>query len=72
MGPKKGRKNVWRIEVPTDTHTESELGYASADIQRRMKERELRERAEAVKWTQRVEERQAHLLNSNPGTRKDI
>ena len=39
MGPKKGRRNVKKIEVPTDTSTEFELGDTAADIQRRREER---------------------------------
>ena len=47
MGPKKGRKNVSKIEVPRDKPTESELGDKAADIQRRREKREQRERGEA-------------------------
>ena len=43
MGTKKGRRNVRKIEIPTDTPTECELGDTAADIQRR-KEMEHRER----------------------------
>ena len=43
MGPKKSRKIVRKIEVPTGTHTEFELGDIAADIQRRREEREQRE-----------------------------
>ena len=41
MGPKKGRRNVRRIEVPTDT--EFELGDTAPDIQRGREERAQRE-----------------------------
>ena len=44
MGPKKGRRNVRKVEVPKHTPIEFELGDAAADIQRRGKEREQRER----------------------------
>ena len=44
MGPKKGRRNVRKIEAPTDTPTKFELGDTAADIQRRREEREQRER----------------------------
>ena len=40
MGPKMSRKNVRKIEVPIDTSTEFELGDTTADIQRRIVERE--------------------------------
>ena len=49
MGPKKGRRNVRKIEVPTDTPAEFEFGETAADIQRRREEREQREREEAEK-----------------------
>ena len=35
MGPKKGRRNVRRMEVPTNIPTEVELGDAAAHIERR-------------------------------------
>ena len=35
MGPKKSRRAVRRIEVPTETPPEFELGDTVADIQRR-------------------------------------
>ena len=106
MGPKKARKKVGKIEVPTDTPTELKLGITAADIQRRRHEREQRKWEEAekqqreerkreearrvetpesteeavakkdqelrrvkVKWTQRMEERPAHL-NHNPGAQE--
>ena len=40
MGPKKGRRAVKRIEVPTETPSEFELGDTLADIQRRKEEKE--------------------------------
>ena len=43
MGSKKGRK-VRKIEVPTDSVPEFELGDTAVDIQRRREEREARER----------------------------
>ena len=46
MGPKKGRR-VKKIEVPTDSVPELELGHTAVDIQRRREEREAREREEA-------------------------
>ena len=45
MGPKKGRR-VRKIEVPTDSVPEFELGDTEADIKRRREEREAREREE--------------------------
>ena len=39
IGPKKGRKNVRKIKVPTDTPTEFELGDTAADTQMRRKSR---------------------------------
>ena len=52
MGLKKARKNVKKIEVPTDTPTEFELGYTAADIQREAEkqQREEREREEARRF----------------------
>ena len=46
MGPKKGRQIARKIEVPTDTPTEFELGYTPAETQSRRQDREQRERAE--------------------------
>ena len=46
MGPKKGRR-VRKIEVPTDSVPEFELGDTAADIQWRRQEGEAREREEA-------------------------
>ena len=53
----KSRKNVRKIEVPTDTSEEFELGDKAADFQRRREEREQRDREEAEK--QQKEERQS-------------
>ena len=50
MGPKKRRKHAGTIEIPTDTPTESQLGYTGADIQRWIEEREPRE------WEENSEE----------------
>ena len=47
MGPKKGRGNVRKIEVPTGTPTEFELWDTAADILSRREEREHREREAA-------------------------
>ena len=47
MGPKNGRR-VRKIEVPTDSVPEFELGDTAADIHCR-EEREARERVEAEK-----------------------
>ena len=47
--PKKGRKNVRKIEVPTDRPIECQLGDTTADIQKRREERERREREETEK-----------------------
>ena len=55
MVPKRGRKNVRKIKVPTCTPIEIELGDTAADIQSRMEEREQRQREEAIK--QQREER---------------
>ena len=46
MGPKKDRR-VRKIEVPTDSAPDFELGDTSADIQQRRQETEAREREEA-------------------------
>ena len=35
-----------KVKVPTDTHTEFELGDTAADIQRRREEKEASEREE--------------------------
>ena len=55
MGPKKGRR-VRKIEVPTDSVPESELGDTAADIQRRRLEREARKREETQQEQQNEEE----------------
>ena len=50
MGPKKGKRNVRKTGVPTETFpkssilTEFEWGDTASDIQRRREEREQRER----------------------------
>ena len=46
MGSRKGRR-VRKIEVPTDSVPEFELGDTAADIHRGRQEREARERKEA-------------------------
>ena len=46
MGPKKGRRNVRKIEVPTHIPKEFELGDTAADIQRKREEGEQRAREE--------------------------
>ena len=46
MGPKKGRR-MRKIEIPTDTPTEFELGDRAADIQRREKRHRNRGRKPA-------------------------
>ena len=46
MGPKKGRMNVRKIAVSTDTPTKFELGDTAADIQRSREEREQREKGD--------------------------
>ena len=43
MGHMKGR-TVKKIQIPSQSVTEFELGYTAADIQQRRKEREARER----------------------------
>ena len=55
MGPKKSRKNVRKIEVPTNTPTEFDLGDTTAGIQRRREKREQREGG-GRKTTERGEE----------------
>ena len=45
MSSKKARR-VSKIEVPTNSVHEFELGYTTADIQRRREETEARERTE--------------------------
>ena len=49
MCPKKGRRNVRKVEIPTDTPTEFELGDTAADIQRQREEKEQRKRKETQK-----------------------
>ena len=44
MDPKKGRRNMRKIDVPTDTPTEFDLGDTAADIQRKREEREQSEK----------------------------
>ena len=55
MGPEKARKNVRKIDVPTDTPTGFELGDTAADYQRRRKQTEKGERVKEEK--QQREER---------------
>ena len=65
MGPEKGRKNVRKIEVPTDTPTEFELGDTAADIQRR-EDREQREKeAEKQQREEREEAKTAETPQSH-------
>ena len=54
MVPKK-RRRVTKIEVPTDSIPEFELGDTAADIQQRREEREARDREEARQQQQREE-----------------
>ena len=68
MGTKKG-KRVRKIEVPTDSVPEFELGDTVADIQRRRQEREARKREEAQQQHQREEEarrEEARAKKSHP------
>ena len=55
MDPKKGRR-VRKIEVPTDSVPEFELGDTAADIKQRRQERETRAREEAQQQQWREEE----------------
>ena len=56
MGSKKGRR-IRKINVPTDTPTEFELGDTTADIQRRREEaRERKEEAQKQRKEARKEE----------------
>ena len=55
MGPKKGRR-VRKIEVPTGSVPEFELGDTETDIQLRREERKAREREETQQQQQREEE----------------
>ena len=55
MGPKKGRR-VRKIEVPTHSVPEFELGDTAANIKRGREEREVSEREEAQQQQQREEE----------------
>ena len=50
------RTNVRKIEIPTDTLTEFELGDTAAAIQRRREEREQREEAEKQQMEERERE----------------
>ena len=82
MGPKKGRR-VRKIEVPTDTQSLSwgygcrytvedggeegkRKGGRGTETEGRSEKRQIKV---TQKWTQRLEERRAHL-NHNPGTRR--
>ena len=59
MGPKKSRKNVKKIEVPTDTPIELELGETAADIQRRRRKAiEQMEREDAEKQQRKERDRE--------------
>ena len=51
------KKNLRKIEVPTDTSTEFELGDTAPDIQRMREEREQREREEAKRLHREVRDR---------------
>ena len=53
MSPKKARKNLRKIEVPTDTPPECELGDTTVDIQRRRQGRKQRERGRRQRKKQR-------------------
>ena len=57
MGPKKGSR-VRKIEVPTDSVLEFELGDTAADIQQMRQEREAREREEAQKQMEQEAKRE--------------
>ena len=65
MGPKQGRKNARKIEIPRDTPTDFKLGDTAADIQRMREEREQREREEVEKQ-QREERKETRGLDKTP------
>ena len=62
MGPKKGRR-VRKIEVPTDSVLEFNLGDTAADIQWRREEREATEREEKTQ-KQKEEARREEATHS--------
>ena len=64
MGPKTGRRNVRKVEVPTDTPTEFELGDTATVLRR--EKTELREREEAEK--QQRQEREEARRTETPHT----
>ena len=53
-----------RIEVPTETPTEFELGDTAADIQRRREEREQRDQREQIEKQQREEREGARRVET--------
>ena len=69
MGPKKGSR-VRKIEIPTNTPTEFELGDMAADIQCRREEREAREREEEAQKQRGRQERGNYTLSRGPSGQK--
>ena len=63
MGPKKGRR-VRKIEDPTDSVPEFELGDTVVDIQWRREEREAREREEEAQKHRDEEARREEATHS--------
>ena len=59
MEPKKARRAVVKIEIPTDTPTDFELGDTAADLQREREEIEQREREEEARKQQREKREEA-------------
>ena len=74
MGPKKGRQ-LRKIETPTDSVPEYELGDTAADIQWKRKERGTNEREEAQQQREeeaRREEARAEESHSQESSKADV
>ena len=63
MGNRKSRR-VSKMEVPTDTPTEFELGDTAADIQRRREESEVREEGRGTETDGGIQEGVNYTLST--------
>ena len=70
MGPKKGRR-MEKIDVPTDSVSEFELGDTAADIQWRRQDREAREREETQQQQQWEEARREEARAEESNTQEE-
>ena len=61
----RGRRR--KIEVPTDTEPQFELGDTAEDIERRRREREERDERERIKQEERDRERMEREEGREPG-----